>query len=251
MNKALNLKNWKIGGEYYVLRATSFNKWVGFQETAIEELKQKFGDDFFIVICSDESIEDDFYNIPFKKLKHLFTDQHKTAGNTTKRWTAIIQNDNFLMHSNSHLAVNIKEDYGNLHTDDEHSLFKQVDEDLQIVELENEYFEGEKKLRLSNYYERNSKLRIEAIKAHGLNCKICGFNFKKYYGENGAGFIEVHHLVPVCKLEKSTRINPVTDMTVLCANCHRMLHRSKDNALSPAQLKNLLDSSSNLPNKKN
>lgn len=239
MNKALGLKNWRSGGRHYVLQATSDNKWVGFQESVIRTLISKFEDDFFLVIWTDKNKEADFYNIPFRKVKHLFTDEHKTTGKFPDRWTAIIWDDQFLMHSNSHLAVDIKADYGNIHTEDEEIQFR-VSEDLASYEIENEYFEGERKSRLSSFYERNPKLRMAAIKLHGLACKICGFNFNDFYGEHGLGFIEVHHLKPVSTLKTSTKVSPENDMMVVCSNCHRMFHRNKDRVVTPAQLKELL-----------
>jgi 5-methylcytosine-specific restriction protein A len=239
MNKALSFQNWRSGGNHYVLNATSPNKWSGFQESVINRLRKKYGDDFYIVIWSDRGKENDFYNIPFRKLKHLFTDEHKTTGNFKNRWTAIIQDDQFLMHANSRLAVDIKEDYGN-----SHSIINEVEEvvgtDLSNFEIENEYFEGEKKKRLSNHYERNPKLRIAAIKAHGFECSVCGFNFRKFYGKQGDGFIEVHHLKPVSTLESSTPVCPINDMAVVCSNCHRILHRNKDKVLSIEELRNLI-----------
>lgn len=117
MNKALGLINWDRGGRYYVLKATSFDKWVGFEESVINKLRSKFGDKFFIVIWTDESKEYDFFNIPFEKLKHVFTEEHKTSGINADRWTATILEDNFLMHNNRDLAISIREDYGNLHAE--------------------------------------------------------------------------------------------------------------------------------------
>ncbi|MCP3940508.1 MAG: hypothetical protein GY710_03385 [Desulfobacteraceae bacterium] len=239
MNKALTFKNWRSGGKYYVLNATSPNKWTGFQESVIDRLKKNFDDDFYIVIWSDRSKENDFYNIPFSKLMHLFTDEHKTTGKFKNRWTAVIDDGNFLMHANSRLAVSINDDYGNLHIEDEK--FKEIiRSDLESFEIENEYFEGEEKKRLSNYYERNPRLRIAAIKAHGLECKVCGINFRKVYGDQGDGFIEVHHIKPVSTLVESKAVCPINDMTVVCSNCHRMLHRSKDNILTVDELKRMI-----------
>lgn len=240
MNKALNLTNWDRGGRHYILNATSPNKWVGFQESAIKRLTANFGDDFFLVIWTDRDKENDFFNIPFKKLKHLFTDEHKTTGKFSNRWTATILDGKFLMHSNSRIAVSIREDYGNLHIIDIDQASIIIENDLANFELENEYFEGEKKIRLSNYFERNPKLRLAAIKSHGFVCKVCGFDFKKSYGAHGNGSIEVHHLKPVSKLEELTKICPINDMTVVCSNCHRMLHRNKDHILTMEELRGLL-----------
>jgi 5-methylcytosine-specific restriction protein A len=113
-----------------------------------------------------------------------------------------------------------------------------VNNDLISTEIGNEFFEGEIKARLSNYYERNPKLHIAAIKIHGLVCKVC--DFKAFYGEHGTGFIEVHHLKQVSTLQPATKVDAKKDMTVVCSNCHRMLHRSKDKTSTPAELKRLL-----------
>ena len=238
VNKALSLPNWKQGGKYYRLKATANNKWVGFQESVIRRLQTAYGNEFFLVIWSDKNKENDFYNIPFRKLKHLFIDQYKTTGNLKHRWTATIKNHEFLMRDNSQLTVNISADYGNMHTEDNIELC--VREDLLAYEYENEYFEGKTKYRFSSYHERNLKLRAEAIKIHGLKCEVCGFDFEATYGPHGTGFIEVHHLKPVSSLERSTKVDPRNDMIVVCPNCHRMLHRKKDNVLTPVELKRML-----------
>jgi 5-methylcytosine-specific restriction protein A len=68
----------------------------------------------------------------------------------------------------------------------------------------------------------------------------CGFDFEYSYGERGAGYIEVHHLRPVSSLENETKIDPKTEMTVVCSNCHRMIHRKKDEVLTMEQIKELI-----------
>jgi 5-methylcytosine-specific restriction enzyme A len=89
-------------------------------------------------------------------------------------------------------------------------------------------------------YERDKNLRIAAVEHHGVTCKVYGFNFEEIYGERGKDYIEVHHLRPVSTLGKGTKVDPKSDMTVLCSNCHRMIHRRKDNVLTPEELKSLL-----------
>lgn len=106
MNRALNIINLKDGGNNYVLHVYSINNWVGFAENIINGLKQKFGDNFNIVVYFDKQKEDDYYCIPFRILSHLFIDRYKTKGTNTKRWTAKILNDEFLM-CNANLPVDI------------------------------------------------------------------------------------------------------------------------------------------------
>ena len=111
MNRALDIKNWGDSGNNYVLKASADNKWSGFQDSVITKLTASFGDNFNIVIWTDEQNENDYYCIPFKILKHLFVAEHKTTGKYPNRWTAVIINHQFLMHSNSELSVDISSYY--------------------------------------------------------------------------------------------------------------------------------------------
>jgi 5-methylcytosine-specific restriction enzyme A len=115
-----------------------------------------------------------------------------------------------------------------------------VASDLEALRAEEEYFEGTKTQRLVNHYERDKNLRAAAVEHHGVTCKVCGFDFEQIYGERGKGYIEVHHLCPVSTLGEETKVDPKTDMTVLCSNCHRMIHRRKDDVLTPEELSKLV-----------
>lgn len=114
-----------------------------------------------------------------------------------------------------------------------------IEADLKAMAHEELFEEGGTHKRLSRYYERNLQLRLEAIRLHGTACMVCGFSFEKAYGLHGKDFIEVHHLVPVSSFTESHLVNPATDMVVVCANCHRMLHRKLDKPLSVAELKQM------------
>ncbi len=92
--------------------------------------------------------------------------------------------------------------------------------------------EGATTQRLVTTYERDPKLRAEAIRIHGTTCLACGFNFSEAYGSHGAGFIHVHHLKPLSESDHEQVVNPSFDMTVLCANCHAMVHRYPKRTLS-------------------
>lgn len=96
-----------------------------------------------------------------------------------------------------------------------------------------EPYEGEEGgviMRLHKRYERDAKLVAEKRKAAAsagkLACEVCGFNFQAAYGELGAGYIEVHHTKPVHTLVAGSKTK-LTDLALLCANCHRMAHRRR------------------------
>ena len=77
--------------------------------------------------------------------------------------------------------------------------------------------------------ERNSSAAKKVKQQLGVICMGCGFNFKRIYGERGQDYIEAHHLIPLHELPegKSVSMDPKKDFAVLCANCHRMVHRKK------------------------
>lgn len=96
--------------------------------------------------------------------------------------------------------------------------------------------EGGEKVYVSLRRERDPKLRDDALAIHGYDCMACGFNFGRTYGAIGNGFIEVHHVVPLAEAGRSLT-DPATDLIVLCANCHRMMHRQRGVCLSLDELK--------------
>ncbi|MEI6104169.1 MAG: HNH endonuclease [Methanothrix sp.] len=123
------------------------------------------------------------------------------------------------------------------------SIESTIDADLDSILAEEEkedLFEGIKGQRFINFYERNKKLRKKAIAIHGFKCMACDFDFKQRYGARGENFIEVHHLKPVSTLEKETNVDPKTEMAVVCSNCHRMIHRKKDEVLSLDELRKII-----------
>ena len=116
-----------------------------------------------------------------------------------------------------------------------------VSADLEALGSEESALEGQRSEHLVAHFERNPKLRALAIAIHGTTCVGCGFNFAKIYGSHGQSYIEVHHLVPVSRMTQPSSVNPKTDMTVLCSNCHRMVHRKQDAPLSIAELVALVE----------
>jgi 5-methylcytosine-specific restriction protein A len=75
--------------------------------------------------------------------------------------------------------------------------------------------------------ERDSTAAKKAKRVHGYVCQCCSFDFEAIYGAAGANYIEAHHLVPLADLPEDVPVtqDPKTDFAVLCANCHRMIHR--------------------------
>jgi 5-methylcytosine-specific restriction protein A len=58
-----------------------------------------------------------------------------------------------------------------------------------------------------------------------LTCEVCGFEYSEKYGDLGRGFAECHHTKPLGELSKKTK-TMLEDLSIICANCHRMIHRT-------------------------
>ena len=101
------------------------------------------------------------------------------------------------------------------------------------------HWEGAKKTITVNVYERSDDARKICIAYHGLNCSICGFNFKDRYGEMGANYIHVHHLTLISSIGENYQIDPIKDLRLVCPNCHSMLHK-KSPPLSIEELKRVI-----------
>lgn len=96
---------------------------------------------------------------------------------------------------------------------------------------ESSFPEGAEKYRMHRSLERDSKIsrlakRKRLDRTGKLSCDVCGFSFQKRYGGLGIGFIEAHHTVPVSELRGKQRTK-LTDIALVCSNCHRMLHRER------------------------
>ncbi len=107
--------------------------------------------------------------------------------------------------------------------------------------------EGIKKITQREIYERSTKLRNYAInfftKNNRISCQCCLFDFEKFYGKKiGKGFIEIHHKKPVFQYKdtdiQKTLEQAIKNLTPICSNCHRMIHR---NWAKPLEIKYLMN----------
>jgi len=111
-------------------------------------------------------------------------------------------------------------------------------------EITQPFTEGATKTITVNSYERNTKARKACIEKYGINCFVCTFDFEKFYGARGQGYIHVHHLTPISEVGKEYEIDPIKDLRPVCPNCHAMLHRSGN--ISILELKKEIEDSENI-----
>ncbi|MFE0673640.1 HNH endonuclease [Streptomyces sp. NPDC058867] len=108
--------------------------------------------------------------------------------------------------------------------------------------------EGRLLVRRALARERDPRLRmlkIKQVQARGqrLTCEVCSFDFSQIYGTLGDGYIEVHHVTPLHV--SGARETKLDDLACLCANCHRMCHRSRpgESWRTPAALREWIQKS--------
>ena len=82
--------------------------------------------------------------------------------------------------------------------------------------------DGRKILYYTSRYERNRKNRDAAIKAHGLICQCCGFDFYAKYGEIGYNFIFSYN-APACNQRRESPALAIKSDNA-CSGDIRILH---------------------------
>ncbi|MFF3018697.1 HNH endonuclease [Streptomyces sp. NPDC057939] len=102
--------------------------------------------------------------------------------------------------------------------------------------------EGRLLYRRHRARERSRALRrkkIDSVVGRGMSlaCEACDFDYEEVYGERGKDYIEVHHVVPLH--EAGEGITRLADLALICASCHRMIHRRAPWP-TPAQLKEIV-----------
>ena len=114
--------------------------------------------------------------------------------------------------------------------------------------IENDHDKGSKEGRIiyktHKSFERDGSLPIEkknkVLKELGyLSCEVCDFNFTDKYGDRGRDYIECHHNIPISELNEGD-VTKLSDLSLLCSNCHRMIHRKKP-WLSIDELKEIIN----------
>lgn len=104
---------------------------------------------------------------------------------------------------------------------------------MQLGQEEGEMFalEGQVLARTHFLRERNialvkKKKELGLLKHGYLFCDACGFSFEKTYGSRGKDFIECHHQKPLSELKAGEKTT-LSDLALLCSNCHKMVHAQK------------------------
>lgn len=105
------------------------------------------------------------------------------------------------------------------------------------------YVEGAASRIFVNAFERNRRAREACLRHYGRRCAACGFDFEAKYGKTMAGFIHVHHVVPISQVGTEYQLHPINDLRPVCPNCHAVIHR-REPPYSIEEIKQMLRSRS-------
>lgn len=100
-------------------------------------------------------------------------------------------------------------------------------------------YENRKRVTSHLHRERSKLLAAECKIRDNYECQVCGLRFKDAYGRLGIEFAEAHHRVPLSQLRENVRTQ-MDDLTTVCANCHRMLHRMEGKRDDMKKLKTIV-----------
>jgi 5-methylcytosine-specific restriction protein A len=121
-----------------------------------------------------------------------------------------------------------------------------------VTDVDTDYAAREGRLLLRQHWlrERNQELvrrkKAQAVARDGaLRCEACQFVFRDIYGDLGIDYIECHHTTPLAEL-RPRQVTRLSDLALLCANCHRMIHHGGITR-SVEQLREIMRANQNLP----
>lgn len=122
---------------------------------------------------------------------------------------------------------------------------KVIKEDLGSLVIEEGYLEVTSPKEKKKRSRKLTQLAREHYSENGkIKCSGCNFDFDTFYGPTAKSYIEIHHLKPIStygEKDISKKLaQALADVRPLCSNCHRMVHRNKDNLLSINELQELV-----------
>lgn len=144
---------------------------------------------------------------------------------------------------------------GNMHWDTQQSGIRIPDEIASVLERTWSDFLGHERQKIPRaepsaieglltetvkYVKGRSRhLRDLALRnAEGI-CSVCGVDYNKVLGGEGVRVLQVHHRNQLAATD-APRLTLLSDLAVVCANCHMLIHMNPKQALSIENLRNML-----------
>ena len=220
-------------GEYVVMANADtgwFAVFLGTWRHRIEEARRRGREGPNLVVYRTHSDDPrDHFVVPYSVVRDLLVEGTMTASkvNGSQRWNLTLKSGK--LHVSHRVgAVDVSEYHG-LHLLVEDAATVDY-RDLAATDLEG-FEEGGVQFRLHRLKERKSravrrKKEIVLERTGALLCESCDFDFEHVYGLLGKNFAECHHRTPLSRLTERHKTR-LSELAIVCSNCHRMIHRSK------------------------
>ncbi len=108
-----------------------------------------------------------------------------------------------------------------------------------IPVVEPSAIEGLRTEAVSYVRGRSRQLRDAALEEADGVCAVCETDYKQLLNGKGVRVLQVHHRKQLAATD-SPRVTRLSDLAVVCANCHMLIHMDLKKALSIKQLKEML-----------
>ena len=93
---------------------------------------------------------------------------------------------------------------------------------------------------------RSGLLRAEALRRAGGVCAACGRQYSTYLDGLGERVLQVHHRRQLAATDVP-RLTRSSDLAVLCANCHALVHSNPRRSLPVERLRTMIQAAPNPP----
>jgi hypothetical protein len=230
----------ELSKQHYIRKAAAgTNYWFDFAYSKVIEYKEQFGYNFCMVIYGSET-EDDAYIMPYRSVEGFFSEDALEENRV--RWIGNIKNNEIRLSHGKTMSVSAYYNAFDLLDAEEPAILPMklaedpvlyvVDERvdrtdlLEKIKAFNEQFQQvapHKQRVVSERIARPGAITDHLKKLHDFTCQIC--NERGFVQANGTRYIEAHHITELHRLLPGSFCSD--NIIVVCANCHRKLHRAK------------------------
>jgi putative restriction endonuclease len=166
------------------------NYWVAFHYNKLKDYEAKFGDEFNLIIVGDENVEGDFYTIPYRLVKSIFTLQN-IYETPSHRWIASINFHQLNVRKN-HQTIDVGGYYGIIEKPAHEEISTGISEEQADYAIENRKMEIKAR-------QKQSVFRTKVLNNFGRQCCLSDTT-----EEN---FLVASHIIPWAE-KIQTRLDP-------------------------------------------
>jgi len=237
-------------GEYVVLANTSSGWFAVFEntlqaQTAAAKKHGRVGPNLIVYRTRRQSVEPrDHYVVPFEIFTTLVTNETVATAkvSTSRRWNLTLRDDR-LRVTHGAGAVDVSRFYRAPLLGESGEPQPSGSSPAPALELQSaEAMEGLAREYRVVTRSRSRTLREAALRSSAGICEACGVDYAALLDGLGSRVLQVHHKNQLA--HSSTEVvTSLLDLAVVCANCHSLLHASRDRLLPIEEFRALWDRS--------